>query len=143
MTAGNSDPFNLQRFLDAQRTTFDDAISELTRGRKTSHWMWFVFPQITGLGRSDMAQLYAISSREEALAYLAHPVLGQRLRQCVAALLSTSGRSAHEIMGSPDDVKLKSCLTLFAAVAPEEPLFGEALDRFFNGEADEATIERL
>lgn len=143
MTAGTSDPHDLQRFVDAQRGTFDAALAELRRGRKTSHWMWFVFPQIAGLGRSEMARRYAISSREEAVAYLKHPVLGTRLKQCVAALLSTSGRSAHEIMGSPDDMKLRSSLTLFAQVAPDEPIFREALDRFFDGKADDATIERL
>jgi uncharacterized protein (DUF1810 family) len=105
--------------------------------------MWFIFPQIAGLGRSEMARYYVISSRAEALAYLQHPELGARLRASVEALLSTTGRSAHEIMGSPDDAKLRSSLTLFAHVAPDEPLFRTALDRFFDGKADEATIERL
>ncbi|QDB99863.1 DUF1810 domain-containing protein [Mesorhizobium sp. 8] len=137
------DPFDLQRFVDAQSPVFETVLRELRDGRKASHWMWFVFPQIAGLGASAMAQRYAIGSVEEARAYLGHPVLGQRLRQCVAALLDVSGRSAHEIFGSPDDVKLRSSLTLFAAAAPDKPLFTRALDRFFDGRKDPATLERL
>lgn len=138
-----SDPFGLQRFVDAQSPVFETVLRELCAGRKASHWMWFVFPQIAGLGSSPMAQRYAIGSIEEARAYLDHPVLGPRLKACAAALLDVSGRSAHEIFGSPDDVKLRSSLTLFAAAAPDEPLFTRALDRFFDGRKDPATLERL
>jgi uncharacterized protein (DUF1810 family) len=137
------DPFDLQRFVDAQSPVFETVLRELRAGRKASHWMWFVFPQIAGLGSSPMAQRYAIASLEEARAYLSHPVLGPRLRQCVAALLDVPGRSADEIFGSPDDVKLRSSLTLFATAAPGEPLFTRALDRFFDGRKDPATLERL
>ena len=138
-----SDPFGLQRFVDAQSPVFETVLRELRAGRKASHWMWFAFPQIAGLGSSPMAQRYAIGSLEEARAYLDHPGLGPRLKACVAALLDAPGRSAHEIFGSPDDVKLRSSLTLFAAAAPDEPVFTRALDRFFDGRKDAATLERL
>lgn len=138
-----SDPFGLQRFVDAQSPVFETVLRELRVGRKAGHWMWFVFPQIAGLGSSPMAQRYAIGSLDEAHAYFGHPVLGPRLKACVAGLLDVSGRSAHEIFGSPDDVKLRSSLTLFAAAAPDEPLFMRALDRFFDGRKDAATLERL
>ncbi|THF59754.1 DUF1810 domain-containing protein [Ollibium composti] len=137
------DPFDLQRFVDVQSPVFETVLRELRDGRKASHWMWFVFPQIAGLGASPMAQRYAIGSLDEARGYLGHPVLGQRLKACVVALLDVSGRSAHEIFGSPDDVKLCSSLTLFATAAPDEPLFARALDRFFDGRKDPATLERL
>lgn len=138
-----SDPFDLQRFVDAQKRNYDDALAELRAGRKTSHWMWYVFPQIAGLGFSAMAQTYAIGSLTEAKAYLAHPVLGPRLRDCVAAACAVTGRSAHEIFGSPDDVKFRSSLTLFAEAAPEEPLFRQALAAYFAGEEDPRTLEAL
>lgn len=138
-----SDPFGLQRFVDAQSPVFETVLRELRASRKASHWMWFVFPQIAGLGSSPMAQRYAIVSLDEARAYFGHQVLGPRLKACVAALLDVSGRSAHEIFGSPDDVKLRSSLTLFAAAEPDEPLFTRALDRFFDGRKDTATLERL
>jgi len=138
-----SDPFDLQRFVDAQKRNYDDALAELKAGRKTSHWMWYVFPQIAGLGFSAMAQTYAIGSLAEAKAYLSHPVLGPRLRECVAAVNAVTGRTAHEIFGSPDDVKFRSSLTLFAAAAPEEPLFGQALAAYFGGEPDPRTLEAL
>lgn len=135
------DPHQLQRFIDAQERagTYNRALTELRAGRKTSHWMWFVFPQIEGLGRSRMAQTYAIGSIEEARAYLGHRVLGPRLRECARALLDLSGRSATEILGEIDAVKLRSSMTLFARAAPEEPLFQQVLDRYYDGSGDEAT----
>ena len=139
----HDDPFDLQRFVDAQVGAIDRARDELSRGRKASHWMWFVFPQIEGLGHSAMARRYAITSLAEAVAYLAHPVLGARLRELAAIAVSAPGRSAHEIFGSPDDLKFRSSMTLFAAAAPGEAVFQGALDRFFAGEADQATLAQL
>ena len=138
-----SDPFGLQRFVEAQARNYPDALRELRAGRKASHWMWYVFPQVAGLGSSAMAQTYAIASVEEARAYLDHPMLGRRLRECVEATLAVQGRSAHAVFGSPDDLKFRSCLTLFAAAAPGEPLFRAALDAYFAGEADPATLAKL
>ena len=138
-----ADPFDLQRFVDAQAPLIDRVRQELAAGRKASHWMWFVFPQIEGLGFSPMAVRYAIASREEALAYLAHPVLGPRLRELTATVIAVPGRSAHEIFGSPDDLKFRSCMTLFNLAAPGEAVFGQALDRYFGGQADPATLDRL
>jgi uncharacterized protein (DUF1810 family) len=135
-----NDPLN--RFIEAQAAVHADALAELRAGRKRTHWMWFVFPQIAGLGHSAMAQRYAIASRAEAEAYLAHDVLGPRLRECTQAALDVPGRTAHEIFGSPDDVKFRSCLTLFDAVAPND-VFDRALARFYGGERDRATLERL
>jgi uncharacterized protein (DUF1810 family) len=134
-----SDP--LQRFLDAQDSggTYERALAELRAGRKTSHWMWFVFPQRAGLGQSETSRRYAISSPAEARAYLDHPVLGPRLVACAEALLEHEGKSATEIMGGIDTVKLRSSMTLFAAVAPEQPAFQRVLDRYFDGEPDEST----
>jgi len=137
------DPFDLRRFVEAQAPVFETVLRELRDGRKASHWMWFVFPQIAGLGTSPMAQRYAIASLDEARAYLAHPVLGLRLKTCVAILLDVPGRTAHEIFGSPDDMKLRSSLTLFAKAAPDETLFVRTLERFFDGRLDPATLERL
>jgi len=137
------DPFDLQRFVDAQACNYPQALAELSAGRKTSHWMWYVFPQIAGLGSSPMAQTYALGSLEEARAYLAHPVLGPRLRASVAAVNGVRGRSAHEIFGSPDDLKFRSSLTLFAAAAPQEPLFRTALALYFQGQPDARTLQQL
>ena len=136
---------DLARFVDAQARVWDDVRAELAAGRKRTHWMWFVFPQLRGLGRSETARRYGIASREEAVAYLAHPLLGPRLRESVALVLATEGRTAHEIFGSPDDLKLGSCLTLFRAVAAGEDaaLFDRALERFHDGRADEATLALL
>ena len=117
--------------------------NELAAGRKRTHWMWFIFPQLEGLGQSSMARLYGIASREEAIAYWRHPVLGQRLRQCVQLVLATTGKTAHDIFGTPDDLKLRSCVTLFADVAPEVPVFAQVLDRFYDGKPDERTLELL
>jgi uncharacterized protein (DUF1810 family) len=137
------DPFDLQRFVDAQDGVIDRVREELRRGRKASHWMWYVFPQIAGLGHSPMAQRYAISGRAEAEAYLAHPVLGERLRELTAIVTAVPGKTAHEIFDSPDDMKFRSCLTLFAAVAPGEAVFRYALERFYSGEEDPATAAQL
>lgn len=137
------DQFDLQRFVDAQASTYERALKELQSGRKQSHWMWFVFPQLTGLGHSDMARRYGISGREEAIAYLQHPLLGERLARCCAALLEWQDRSAAHIMGSPDDMKLRSSMTLFAAVAPEQQVFRDVLEVFFKGQADELTLSKL
>jgi uncharacterized protein (DUF1810 family) len=139
-----SDDSQLGRFVEAQDRdgTYDRALAELRARRKTSHWMWFVFPQIEGLGRSAMAQHYALASVDEARAYLAHPVLGPRLLDCTSALLETTG-SADGILGAVDAMKLRSSMTLFAAAAPDEPCFARALDRFFDGKADPATEQRL
>lgn len=133
---------DLARFLDAQATTYDAALRELEAGAKASHWMWFVFPQLAGLGHSAMARRYAIRSRAEAAAYLAHPVLGPRLRACAEALLRHHGRSAREIMGTPDDLKLHSSATLFAEI--DGPgVFTELLVRFFGGRPDERSLALL
>jgi uncharacterized protein (DUF1810 family) len=138
-----SDPHDLQRFLDAQEPVLADVRAELRRGQKDSHWMWFVFPQLRGLGASATARRYAIASREEALAYLAHPLLGARLRECTQLALAHAGLGASELFGYPDDLKFRSCMTLFAAVAPGEQIFAEALQRFFAGAPDDATLARL
>lgn len=138
-----ADPFDLERFVAAQDAVIGRVFKELEQGRKTSHWMWFVFPQIAGLGSSAMAQRYAIASMEEARAYLAHPLLGARLRRCVHLLIDLKGRSAHAIFGSPDDRKLHSSLTLFAQAAPGDSLYAQALDRFFEGRQDPATLALL
>lgn len=138
----SDDPFDLSRFADAQAPIFDRARQELRQGRKTSHWMWFVFPQVAGLGVSVMSQKYAIGSLAEAKTYLAHPLLGERLRECVEILLEQEGRSAHAIFGSPDDMKLRSCLTLFSEASGEE-VFLRALDKYFDGEPDPETLRIL
>ena len=138
-----SDPFNLQRFIDAQAPIYAQVLAELGAGSKRSHWMWFVFPQIAGLGRSETARYFAIGSRAEAAAYLAHPILGARLRECCRLTMSIKGRSAREIFDSPDDMKLRSSLTLFVAVAPDDAIFAEALQKFFSGEADRLTLACL
>lgn len=134
---------NLDRFVDAQASTYETALAELRRGRKASHWMWFVFPQIQGLGSSPTARFYAIADLAEARAYLAHPLLGARLREAVATINALPGHDAHAVFGSPDDLKLRSCLTLFQAAAPEEAGFGQALDKYFGGAPDPRTLERV
>ena len=137
------DPHDLQRFVAAQDGVWERALAELTAGAKRSHWMWFVFPQIEGLGFSAMAQRYAVSGLAEARAYLAHPLLGPRLLACTAAMNGHEGKSARAILGQPDDMKFRSSMTLFEAADPEAPAFSEALERYFGGERDEATLERL
>ncbi len=136
-------PFDLERFVAAQEPIIARVREELRAGDKQSHWMWFVFPQIAGLGASAMAQRYAIASLDEARAYLAHPVLGERLRECTEMVLGLEGRDAHAIFGSPDDLKFRSCMTLFAHSSPAEASFRAALDKYFAGAADPATLERL
>jgi len=137
------DPFNLQRFVEAQANVYPRVVDELRRGRKTSHWMWFVFPQISGLGFSEMSQRFAIGSLEEAKAYLAHPVLGARLRECAALVLNCPEPSIARILGAPDDMKFHSCMTLFAEADPDAALFQQALQRFFGGARDAPTMARL
>ncbi|MDJ0450420.1 DUF1810 domain-containing protein [Methylocystis sp. JR02] len=138
----NNDPFNLQRFIDAQRDSYAQALAELRAGRKTSHWIWYVFPQLTGLGFSQASRLDGLSGLNEARAYLAHPVLGPRLRECVDAM-ATGDRSAEDVLGSTDAMKFRSSMTLFARAAPEEPLFEQALGQFFDGAEDPKTLELL
>ncbi|WP_298243916.1 DUF1810 domain-containing protein [uncultured Bradyrhizobium sp.] len=137
-----TDPFDLERFVQAQNPVYRDVQGELARGRKQTHWMWFVFPQIAGLGFSAMSQRYAIDSRAEAAAYLAHPVLGARLIECSKLVLAVQGRSINTILGAPDDAKFRSSMTLFGAVS-DEPVFDQALARYFAGERDSATLEIL
>jgi len=139
------DAFRLARFVEAQDAsgTYRRALGELRAGRKTSHWMWFIFPQVAGLGFSQMAQRYAISGLAEARAYVGHPVLGPRLRECAEAVTEAAGRTADAILGPVDAMKLRSCMTLFAAAAPEEAGFGEVLTRYFDGQPDEATLAKL
>ena len=135
---------NLDRFVQAQDGVYENALSELRRGEKRTHWMWFIFPQIAGLGRSEMAQRYAITGLGEARAYLSHPLLGPRLKACTEALLAHSDKSAREIMGFPDDLKLRSSMTLFSlAAAEEDSSFHRVLARFFPEGPDEQTVERL
>jgi uncharacterized protein (DUF1810 family) len=137
-------PYDLDRFVVAQERVYDDALDELRRGRKTGHWIWFVFPQIAGLGSSDMSRRYAIASLDEARAYLADPGLGARLRECATALLATATHlTAEDILGGIDAVKVRSSMTLFHRAAPDEPIFTQVLDRFYGGVPDAATDVRL
>lgn len=138
-----TDPFDLQRFVDAQDRVYAAVLDELGHGQKRTHWMWFVFPQLAGLGHSPMAQRYAISGLDEASAYLAHPVLGPRLRECTERANAVAGRSAHDIFSSPDDMKFRSSMTLFAEVEKDRGPFGVALARYFAGEKDRRTMEIL
>jgi uncharacterized protein (DUF1810 family) len=141
-------PYDLPRFVEAQTPCYARVLQELAAGEKTSHWMWFIFPQLRGLGLSATARRFGLSGIEEARAYLAHPLLGARLRECTRTLLTVEGRTAHEIFGSPDDLKLRSCLTLFARAAGASParedqVFGEALARYYRGEPDPLTLRLL
>ena len=138
-----SDPHNLQRFVDAQKDVFETVCAELTAGRKRSHWMWFIFPQLKNLGHSPTAQFYGISGRDEAQAYLHHPLLGQRLRHCTQLLLATHERSIHQILGSPDDLKFRSCMTLFAHVTEDNQPFVDAVNKYYGGKFDDRTLELL
>jgi uncharacterized protein (DUF1810 family) len=137
-----ADPFDLARFVDAQSHNYADALAELRAGEKVSHWMWYVFPQVAGLGQSSMARRYAIGSVAEAEAYLAHPVLGPRLIECCEAVLAVEGKSAYDIFDTPDDLKLRSCVTLFAAVA-RGAAFGRVLEKYFDGEPDGRTLRLI
>jgi uncharacterized protein (DUF1810 family) len=138
------DPFDLERFVQAQAHSYDQALAEIQRGRKQSHWMWYVFPQIAGLGMSLTARRYSIHGRDEAAAYLAHPLLGPRLVVCAEALLALPpGMPAKQIFGWPDDMKLRSSATLFARVSPPGSVFAQVLDRYFGGAPDEKTLQLL
>ncbi|MBV9563249.1 MAG: DUF1810 domain-containing protein [Bradyrhizobium sp.] len=137
-----NDPFDLHRFIIAQASVYPQVVGELTEGRKQSHWMWFIFPQIAGLGFSPMAQRYAIGSKAEAMAYLAHAVLGPRLVECTRLVLAVRDRDIHAILGSPDDMKFRSSMTLFGAVS-EHPIFAQALTAYCGGEKDQATLDML
>jgi len=139
----SDDPFDLQRFIDAQNPVYAAVCSELRAGHKTSHWMWFVFPQIQGLGHSYMATQYAISSLEEAKAYLRHPVLRDRLLECTALVNDVQGRSIQQILGYPDDLKFRSSMTLFAQADPSITIFNNALTKYFGGQSDRATLDLL
>lgn len=138
-----SDTFHLQRFVDAQDPIFEDVRSELQAGAKVSHWMWFVFPQIRGLGSSSVSKEFAISSREEAKTYLNHPILGPRLRECTRLVLAVEGKSIAEIFGYIDDMKFRSCMTLFAQVSLDDDIFTEALRKYFGGVPDDLTLRLL
>lgn len=133
----------LERFVEAQDRVYASVMEELAAGKKTSHWMWFVFPQLKALGRSSNAKHFGIESRVEALAYWQHPVLGTRLKQYTELVLATGGKTVHEIFGSPDDLKFRSCMTLFAQIAPDEPVFSQALKHFFGGQQDQMTLNLL
>ena len=137
-----SDPFDLKRFVDAQAPVYPHVLTELRQGRKQSHWMWFIFPQLAGLGHSAMAQRYALSSRDEALAYLGHAILGPRLRECTALVNAAEDLTIREILGSPDDLKFRSSMTLFAAVS-SEPAFAAAITKFYGGSPDRKTLDLL
>jgi uncharacterized protein (DUF1810 family) len=137
------DRFQLRRFVDAQQPVYETVLHELRAGRKRSHWMWFIFPQIAGLGHSAMADKFALSSLDEAVAYLAHPVLGRRLRECSMLVAAVEGRSIAEIFGHPDDMKFRSSMTLFSQAAPEEPIFVACLRKYFGGEPDPQTLAGL
>ena len=137
------DTFDLQRFVEAQEPVYGRVCDELRHGRKTSHWMWFVFPQIRGLGHSPIAQKFAIASLAEARAYLDHPILGSRLRQCTQLVIDVEGRTASGIFGYPDDIKFRSSMTLFALAAPDDPLFKSALTKYFPAGPDPETVARV
>jgi uncharacterized protein (DUF1810 family) len=139
-SGGGHDPHDLDRFIEAQQGDYAQALAEVRNGRKRSHWMWYVFPQFAGLGFSSTAQHYAIKSLGEAREYLEHPVLGPRLTECFEAALGVEGKTAHEIFGSPDDLKLRSCATLFACISPAGSVFEQLLDKYFEGRRDEKTL---
>jgi len=138
-----TDPYNLHRFLTAQAPTYNTVLDELRAGRKASHWIWFIFPQIAGLGRSGTAQQFAIGSLDEAKAYLQHPILGPRLRACTQLVLNVDGRSAEEIFGYPDHLKFRSCMTLFLTAATDNTIFNDALLKYFDGKPDQLTLDLL
>ena len=138
-----ADPYNLERFVLAQKATYDRALSEIRNGRKQSHWMWFIFPQFQGLGVSSTSQEFAIKCLDEANAFLLHPVLGPRLRECAEAVLYLQNRTAFEVFGWPDEMKLRSCATLFARVAPQGSVFEKLLEIYFDGKPDEATLRLI
>jgi uncharacterized protein (DUF1810 family) len=137
------DPFQLERFVDAQQSVYESVLCELRAGRKRSHWMWFIFPQIAGLGQSAISARFALSSLNEAVAYLAHSVLGPRLRECSTLVTGVEGRSIAEIFRPPDDMKFRSSMTLFSQAAPQDPIFAACLQKYFGGELDPLTLARL
>lgn len=139
----SDDPFNLRRFVAVQQPVFEQVLAELKQGRKASHWMWFIFPQIAGLGSSHMAKRFAISSRAEAEAFLKHAILGFRLKECVRLVNAIENRTIEEIFGYPDDLKFRSSMTLFSEVETEDPVFRDALQKYFDGKLDSLTIERM
>jgi uncharacterized protein (DUF1810 family) len=143
MVAAVNDPLDLERFVNAQGPVYDRVCAELSNGRKSSHWIWFIFPQLRGLGSSATAEKFGIASRAEAQAYLDHPVLGLRLRECAALVNQIEGRSVQQIFGYPDDLKFRSSMTLFASVAPGDHVFRDALEKYFAGEPDARTLELL
>jgi uncharacterized protein (DUF1810 family) len=143
VTREDGDPFNLRRFVDAQNQVYERVVAELSQGRKTSHWMWFIFPQIEGLGASPLARKYAISSVAEAKAYLAHPILGPRLRECVGLVNRIEDQQIGEIFAAPDDMKFRSSMTLFGCATDDNLLFKQALAKYFAGAFDPLTLERL
>jgi uncharacterized protein (DUF1810 family) len=143
VTSDRSDPFNLQRFVNEQNPLYDEVCAELRNGRKLGHWIWFIFPQLQGLGSSYMANVFGISSRQEAMAYLDHPVLGPRLRECTRLVNSVEGRAIDQIFGYPDDLKFRSSMTLFASVSSDGQVFKDALQKYFGGESDPLTLARL
>lgn len=136
-------PQNLERFLGAQRNTYQQALAEIKNGRKQSHWMWFIFPQIAGLGFSETSKLYAIKNREEAALYIEHAILGPRLFEISKALRAIEGKTANQVFGSPDDLKLKSCMTLFSELDKANPVFEAVLAKYFNGEKDAKTLRLI
>jgi uncharacterized protein (DUF1810 family) len=142
-TIGQNDPFNLARFVNAQDKIYGNVLAELKNGRKQNHWMWYIFPQIDGLGYSPTSKHYAIKSKEEARQYLSHPILGRRLLECAETILDIKGRSASEIFCSPDDMKLKSSMTLFACITDSETVFARVLDKYFHGQRDSKTLNLL
>jgi uncharacterized protein (DUF1810 family) len=139
----SADPHDLKRFVEAQEPVYQEVLEELRAGKKRSHWIWFIFPQIAGLGNSPTAQRYAIVSIDEALAYLGHPILGARLRECTAIVNQIEGRTVSEIFGWPDDMKFRSCMTLFAQATTDNQVFRDALEKYFSGEADQQTLRRI
>ena len=138
-----ADRFNLHRFVEAQDPVYERVLAELRRGRKTSHWMWFVFPQISVLGVSGMSRRFSISSLAEARAYFRHPILGPRLVECAQLVIAVQGKTVYDILGSPDDLKFRSCMTLFSRAAEDPGVFGQALNKYFSGEPDALTLERI
>jgi uncharacterized protein (DUF1810 family) len=143
MSRRSDDPFELERFVSAQTAVIEQVRRELTAGHKRSHWMWFIFPQLRGLGHSATAQRYGISGAQEAQAYLQHPILGRRLVQCTSLVNAATGRSVHEIFGSPDDLKFRSSMTLFSQMPEASAVFGQALEQYFSGVADPQTLQLL
>jgi uncharacterized protein (DUF1810 family) len=138
-----ADPYDLERFVGAQRDVYEEALAEIRDGRKRSHWMWFVFPQFAGLGSSSTSRHYSIRSVAEARAYLAHPVLGSRLTECAEAAFGVQGLSALQIFGSPDDIKLRSCATLFASVSSDGSVFHRLIDKYYQGKPDDRTMQLM